>query len=164
MFGLIFCAMLLSLAPGCSDSGQDPDDLADAGTSGSTSAQDAAHDAALHADAGATACVRSADCAGSPEAASLGTLRCPSELYCLEGTCHAGCSLPCRDIREDVSSCGGGAYCDSALRLCRYKPAKCATAATCPSLHKPLPDGGLGSWTCESGQCVYPGFTYASQD
>jgi hypothetical protein len=163
-----WAVIALSLVLSCGDdSGSDPTTEADAAVDAA-----APSDATAPIDAGApiladsalpTACVRNADCANSAEAARVSGLRCPSELYCLEGTCHGSCSPSCRDIREDVNSCAGGAYCDSALLVCRYKPIRCETAATCPAFRKPLADGGLGTWTCDNGECAYPGATYTTR-
>jgi hypothetical protein len=150
-----------AIVPGVSDAATPPN------ADGAATADAAiADDPAATADAGGlgTPCTRNAECEGSPEAAHAAGLRCPSELVCLEGHCRASCSTQCLALRDDVNPCESGGYCDGALMLCRLRPARCEVVGTCPKYRPKLADGGVGTWSCESGRCVYPGYTFPTQD
>lgn len=119
----------------------------------------------------ATTCSSWQDCQTSDEANELRP--CPNgdegatihvDTSCVQGTCHAECASTCIPY-----ACGkAGAVCETpppvlpvspsnVVHSCTKNPIACTTAADCP-LEKP---SEAGEWTCESGFCRFPGFTYA---
>lgn len=150
-------------------------ELADAGPD---MFQDAPTDEVAEAGADATgmaitdavggACILNADCANSPAAEEAKGLRCVGrELYCLDGTCHAGCAATCEVVRSDINPCPEPRLCAAAvggsLSLCVITPVSCMTAENCPTYRPVDATGNQGAWTCVDGLCVYPGFTFATQ-
>jgi hypothetical protein len=109
-------------------------------------------------------CEHNSDCAhiedGKPP------LRCGfTELYCVEGECHAACAPSCRVIRDDINPCDGDRLCFSRgpIAFCTLMPITCAQDSDCPIYRPQLSDGGVGNWSCGDGVCEYPGWRYPTQ-
>ena len=109
-------------------------------------------------------CVTNEDCRSSPRAEE-NRRQCQQDIYCLEGTCYWECRETCVVARTDVNPCEPPRLCAkiygsvSTDTYCTMEPVLCHTAADCPLY---LPTDG-GSWSCNAGQCDYPGHAYATQ-
>lgn len=122
----------------------------------------------------ATPCTSWQDCQDSAEAEALRP--CDNggqgavihvDTACVRGRCRAECASTC--IPYGCST--PGAVCETpaptrsispsnVVRSCTKNPIACTTAADCP-LEQPRSATSAGEWSCESGVCRYPGFTYA---
>jgi hypothetical protein len=109
------------------------------------------------------ACHLNSDCASSKVAADWKNIRCPKEIYCLEGNCVGECRERCEVTRSDVNPCSAPAQCahygGSAddVFLCTMLPIPCTSTMDCPAYRPVLGDAGQADWTCADGECRYPG-------
>lgn len=114
-------------------------------------------------------CRTNAECEDSDVARSLAKIKCPSEVYCLNGKCDGACNPSCKDVRSDLNSCGDAGLCvplpgsgDDPSGLCSLRPIECTSADECPAF-KPATAADGGKWSCDDGICSYPGYTYATR-
>lgn len=112
-------------------------------------------------------CSVNSDCVDSSAAEAIAEKKCPSEVYCIDGTCHGECRTLCEPIRTDTNPCDGSRLCapstaEANVGLCTMKPIVCSSAAECP-VYLAATDGASAEWTCEAGICFYPGWMYATR-
>ena len=115
-------------------------------------------------------CSRNADCEGSDAAEELSMAKCPRrELYCREEACVGACADSCELARTDTNPCQDGAICvvrvgkEPSDTFCSMLPVACASDTDCPAYRPLLANGAQGMWTCVSGHCAYPDFSYATK-
>lgn len=114
-------------------------------------------------------CQVNSDCASSKAAEDLKNVRCPKELYCLDGTCAGQCRERCEVTRSDVNPCAPPAQCAHAggsaddTFLCTMLPVPCSSPIDCPLYRPPTADGGQSEWQCHEGECRYPGLAPATR-
>jgi len=111
-------------------------------------------------------CKANADCVDSPAAHQLDNVRCAArDIYCLRGTCHAGCLESCTVVRTDTDPCPAPRICVPKLGgkafYCSIAPVSCESAADCPPALPPT-SAETAEWECTKGLCEYPGFDYAT--
>lgn len=118
-----------------------------------------------------TSCTTWKDCVGSAEAEAISPCKDPggtgttlhADVACENGACRAECAKGCIPYMCNTA----GAICDappgiapsSVTHSCTKNPIVCSTASDCP-LQIPDSAGDAGAWSCESGFCRFPGFTY----
>jgi hypothetical protein len=112
-------------------------------------------------------CQVNTDCANSPAAAAFSKVRCAGgQIYRWQGLCHADCMSTCTIVRTDVNPCATPRICEPRLggqeSFCAMTPARCQTAAQCPS-YLPSTDAGQAVWTCDDGGCAYPGYQFPTR-
>jgi hypothetical protein len=115
-------------------------------------------------------CVINDDCADSQAAEDYRLIRCSfKEIYCLGGECVGECQSPCEVARDDVSPCEAPRQCrrtggsEDVIFACTMLPIACESTADCP-LYRPSVHGGAqAEWSCEDGECRYPGLEYPTR-
>lgn len=116
------------------------------------------------------ACETNDDCIDSKAAQDLEPIRCAAkEVYCSNRTCIGECRDVCAIVRDDTNPCPEPAHCarvgDSAdaISYCTMRPIPCDDTEDCPQYRPQLDGGGQSDWTCDAGECSYPGVEYATR-
>jgi len=113
----------------------------------------------LHAGAcgSSNTCEAWEDCLDSEILQDLG--RCTADFGCVQGACRASCTQGCVIVHDEVNPCQDGQLCTQGGSqkdgLCVSHPLPCENVADCPAFRP-----GDGLWSCESGSCRFPGYSY----
>lgn len=85
--------------------------------------------------------------------------RCAADIVCVQSTCEAACTEGCQIVRDDANPCPEGQLCTQGAGqkdgLCVSHPIECIDATNCPAFRP-----GDGLWSCESGLCQFPSYSY----